>query len=614
MEWLYSLFIEHSALQAVVVLSLISAIGLGLGKIHICGISLGVTFVFFAGILAGHFGLSVDAQMLNYAESFGLIIFVYALGLQVGPGFFSSFRKGGVTLNMLALAVVLLGTLLTVICSYTTGVSLPNMVGILCGATTNTPALGAAQQTLKQMGMESSTPALGCAVAYPLGVIGVILAVLLIRKALVRKQDLEVKEKDDNNKTYIAAFQVHNPAIFNKSIKDIAHMSYPKFVISRLWRDGNVSIPTSEKILKEGDRLLVVTSEKDALALTVLFGEQENTDWNKEDIDWNAIDSQLISQRIVVTRPELNGKKLGALRLRNHYGINISRVYRSGVQLLATPELTLQLGDRLTVVGEAAAIQNVEKVLGNAVKSLKEPNLVAVFIGIILGLALGAIPISIPGISAPVKLGLAGGPIIVGILIGIIQTLNKDRILDHVGTAYTIFVNAVPSLVSYSLVLAFGSKVLGLPSLYSTRNPSETSILPIVCLSLASIASYALWTRRYMVDELNKDYIKLARVKGTSSAGIMIKHVFKNAFVPLAQYVPASFLYTIGGSLLVERFFSVPGMGPLLTDAIVRYDVNVVQTLVVLYAVLGTLGVFLGDILMMLLDPRIKLTGKGGTR
>lgn len=201
-----------------------------------------------------------------------------------------------------------------------------------------------------------------------------------------------------------------------------------------------------------------------------------------------------------------------------------------------------------------------------------------------------------------------------GILIGIIQTLNKDRILDHVGTAYTIFVNAVPSLVSYSLVLAFGSKVLGLPSLYSTRNPSETSILPIVCLSLASIASYALWTRRYMVDELNKDYIKLARVKGTSSAGIMIKHVFKNAFVPLAQYVPASFLYTIGGSLLVERFFSVPGMGPLLTDAIVRYDVNVVQTLVVLYAVLGTLGVFLGDILMMLLDPRIKLTGKGGTR
>lgn len=418
MEWINSLFIEHTALQAVVIISLISAIGLVLGKIHIMGVSLGVTFVFFAGILAGHLGLSVDPQMLNYAESFGLIVFVYSLGLQVGPGFFSSFRKGGVELNMLALGVVLLGTAMTVLFSLSTGVSLPDMVGILCGATTNTPALGAAQQTLKQMGMDSNSPALSCAVAYPLGVVGVIIAILFIRKLFVREKDLDVKEKEDNNKTYIAAFQVHNPAIFNKSIKDIAHMSYPKFVISRLWRDGNVSIPTSEKILKENDRLLVITSEKDALALTVLFGEQENTDWNKEDIDWNAIDSQLVSQRIVVTRPEINGKKLGSLRLRNHYGINISRVYRSGVQLLATPELTLQMGDRLTVVGEAAAIHNVEKVLGNAVKSLKEPNLVTIFIGIILGLALGAIPISLPGISAPVKLGLAGGPIVVGILIG----------------------------------------------------------------------------------------------------------------------------------------------------------------------------------------------------
>jgi AspT/YidE/YbjL antiporter-like protein len=418
MEWLYSLFLEHSALQAVVIISLISAIGLGLGKVKIFGITLGVTFVFFAGILAGHLGLSVDSQMLNYAESFGLVIFVYALGLQVGPGFFASFRKEGVTLNMLAVAVVLLGTALCITATVFTGISLPDAVGILCGATTNTPALGAAQQTLKQLGMESNTPALGCAVAYPLGVIGVILAVLLIRKLLVRKEDLVLNQKDETNKTYIAAFQVHNPAIFNKSIKDIAQLSYPKFVISRLWRDGNVSIPTSEKIIKEGDRLLVVTAERDVLALTVLFGQQENTDWNKEDIDWNAIDRQLVSQRIVVTRPELNGKKLGSLRLRNTYGINISRVYRAGVQLLATPELTLQLGDRLTVVGEAAAIQNVEKVLGNAVKSLNEPNLVAVFVGIVLGLALGAIPFAVPGVSVPVKLGLAGGPIIVGILIG----------------------------------------------------------------------------------------------------------------------------------------------------------------------------------------------------
>lgn len=418
MEWLYDLFVQDSPLQAVVVIALISAIGLGLGKIHFFGISLGVTFVFFSGILAGHLGLSIDSQMLNYAESFGLVIFVYALGLQVGPGFFASFHKGGVKLNILAITVVLVGTVLTLLTTIFTGISLPDTVGILCGATTNTPALGAAQQTLNQLGLESTSPALGCAVAYPLGVVGVILAMLFIRKLFVDKDDLREGEKEDSNKTYIAAFQVHNPAIFNKSIKDIAHLSYPKFVISRLWRDGNVSIPTSEKLIKEGDRLLVITSEKDALALTVLFGQQENTDWNKEDIDWNAIDSQLVSQRIVVTRPELNGKKMGSLRLRNTYGINISRVYRSGVQLLATPELTLQLGDRLTVVGEAAAIQNVEKVLGNTVTNLNEPNLVAVFVGIVLGLALGAIPLVIPGVSAPVKLGLAGGPIIVGILIG----------------------------------------------------------------------------------------------------------------------------------------------------------------------------------------------------
>lgn len=418
MEWLNSLLFEHSALQAVVVLSIIIAVGLGLGKIHIFGISLGVTFVFFAGILAGHLGLSVDSNMLNYAESFGLVLFVYELGLQVGPGFFSSFRKGGVQLNMLGMGVILLGTAMTVILSKVTGYSMSDMVGVLCGATTNTPALGAAQQTLKQLGEPANGAALSCAVTYPLGVIGVILAMLLVRKLFVRPQDIDTNEHEEANKTFIATFKVHNPAIFNKSIKEIAEFSHSKFVISRLWRDGTVSIPTSEKILKGNDRLLIVTTEKDAPTLTILFGEQETEDWNKKDIDWNAIDSQLISRHIVISRPEINGKKLGSLRLRNSYGINISRVSRSGVQLLATPGLILQLGDRLTVVGEAAAIQNVEKVLGNTTKTLKDPNLAAIFIGIVLGLILGSIPITIPGISTPVKLGLAGGPIIVGILIG----------------------------------------------------------------------------------------------------------------------------------------------------------------------------------------------------
>ena len=418
LDWLYSLFVEHTALQALAVLSLISAVGLGLGKVRILGVSLGVTFVFFAGILAGHLGLEIDPQMLTYAESFGLVVFVYALGLQVGPGFFSSFRSGGVRLNMLAVGVVLTGTLMAVLGCFLLNIPMSDMMGILCGATTNTPALGAAQQTLKQFGLDASGAALGCAVTYPLGVVGVILAILVLRKFLTRPQDLQEKEKEDVNKPYIAAFQVHNPAIFDKNIKELGDLHYAKFVISRLWRDGKVTIPTSDTVVREGDRLLVITSEKNAPTLTVLFGEQEHTDWNKEDIDWNAIDSQLISQRIVVTRPELNGKKLGSLHLRNSYGVNITRIYRSGVQLLATAGLRLQLGDRLTVVGEEAALHNVEKVLGNAVKSLKEPNLVAVFIGIVLGLMVGAIPIFLPGMSSPIKLGLAGGPIIVGILIG----------------------------------------------------------------------------------------------------------------------------------------------------------------------------------------------------
>lgn len=418
MEWLIDLFCSHSALQAVVVMSLIIVIGRVLGKIQVFGISLGVTFVFFTGILAGHLGLSVDPQMLTYAESLGLVIFVYALGLQVGPGFISSFRQGGYTLNLLGLGVIALGTLMALLLVRLTGISLPDMAGILCGATTNTPALGAAQQTLKLLGQPTSGAALSCAVTYPLGVVGVILAIIVVRKLFVRPADLEDHEHEETNQTFIVSFRVHNPAIFNKSIQDIAQWSYPKFVISRMWRDGVVSIPTSEKILKENDRLLVIANEKDTPALTILFGEQENRDWNKGDVDWNAIDGQLISKHIVISRSEINGKKLGSLRLRNTYGINISRVLRSGVQLLPTPGLTLQLGDRLTVVGEAAAIRNVENVLGNTVQTLKDPNLASIFFGIVLGLMVGSLPIAIPGMSTPVRLGLAGGPVIVGILIG----------------------------------------------------------------------------------------------------------------------------------------------------------------------------------------------------
>ena len=418
MEWLKSLFVEHSALQAVVVISLISTIGIGLGKIRFFGISLGVAFIFFAGILAGHFGLTIDPQMLTYAESFGLVVFVYALGLQVGPGFFNSLRADGLRLLSPAVAVVLIGTALAIGMSFTLNVSMPDAAGILCGATTNTPALGAAQQTLQQMGIDPNGAALSCAVTYPLGVVGVILAIVFIRKVFVRPSDMPEPDAEHRKNVFIASYHLTNPAVFGKSVHEIASQSHHHFVISRIWRNGRVSIPTSDKTLQKDDIILVITAPSEADGLRLIFGEQELKDWNAENIDWNAVDSQLISQRILVTRPEINGRKLSSLRLRNNYGINISRVYRSGVQLLATPDLRLQLGDRLTVVGEAQAIKNVEKILGNAVKSLNEPNLVAVFIGLILGLTLGSIPIAIPGISIPVKLGLAGGPIIVGILIG----------------------------------------------------------------------------------------------------------------------------------------------------------------------------------------------------
>lgn len=397
---------------------MIIAAGLGLGKIKLLGISLGITFVFFTGIFAGHLGITINPEVLSYAENFGLVLFIYELGLQVGPSFFSSFRKGGIQLNMLGMGVVLLGTTMAVVLSKTLAIPMSDMVGILCGATTNTPALGAAQQTLKELNESGSNAALSCAVTYPLGVIGVILALLIIRKLVVKPTDIRSELQEDSNQTYVATFLVKNPGVYNKNIREIAQFIQPKFVISRLWREGSVTIPTSEKVLKENDRVLVITTEKDRPVLTALLGELENEDWNKEQIDWNAIDSQLISKQIVLSRPGINGKKLGSLRLRNNYAINISRVTRSGVQLLATRDLILQFGDVLTVVGEATAVQEVEKLLGNAVQTLRDPNLAAIFIGIVLGLILGSIPIAIPGISSPLKLGLAGGAIVVGLLIG----------------------------------------------------------------------------------------------------------------------------------------------------------------------------------------------------
>ena len=421
MNWLQEAFLEPTTVQAVIIISLVSALGLYLGRINIFGISLGITFVFFAGIFAGHLGIVVNKDMLYFAQSFGLILFVYALGLQVGPGFFSSLKKGGVAMNMMGLGVILLGLIMTVSLHWVTGVSLSNMVGLLCGAVTNTPALGAAQQALLQIDPANTKGvtdmALACAVAYPLGVVGVILAIIILRALFADKKQKDLKEQRDTT-TYVAEFHVSNPAIYEKSIKDVMKLTDKHFVISRVWRNGKVSIPTSDTLLHEHDHLLIISVKSDVENIKVLFGEQENVDWNKADIDWNAIDSQLISRRIAVTRNRVNGVKLGSLRLRNLYGINITRVNRAGIDLLASPDLRLQIGDRLTIVGEANSVNTVGKILGDEIKRLNNPNLLAVFIGISLGMLLGALPITLPGMSTPVKLGIAGGPIIVGILMG----------------------------------------------------------------------------------------------------------------------------------------------------------------------------------------------------
>ncbi len=418
MEWINELLNVHSALQAIVVLSVICSAGMALGKMHIKGVSLGIAFVFFFGIIVGHFGFTIDHDVLLFAQSFGLTIFVYTLGLFVGPNFFGSLRHEGIALNLWSLAVILIGTILSLVFCVVFPVPLCNMVGILCGATTNTPALGAAQQALQQLGLPSGGAALSCAVTYPLGVVGVILAMMLIRKLFVKPADLVLKGDLEEDHTFVGQFVVMNPALVGKSLGDISQMTRRKFIISRLWRDGQVIVPRADTVLHVNDNVLVVCNKEEVDAMEILFGKKVDKDWNQEQVDWNAIDANVGSRIIVMTRTELNGKKLGHLQLRKAYGVNVSRVIRGDIKLLATDDLRLQYGDRITVVGDPASIEYVQHFLGNAVKTLNEPNLGAIFFGIILGLALGTLPIDIPGMTAPVRLGIAGGPIVVGILVG----------------------------------------------------------------------------------------------------------------------------------------------------------------------------------------------------
>lgn len=420
MDFLPQDLLQPTVIQTVFVISLVSVIGIYLGRIKVGGISLGITFVFFVGIIAAYLGVTLNPDMLGYAQNFGLILFVYTLGLEVGPGFFSSFKKGGVTLNMLCIALILAGTLMALGLWAVTPLPLSEIMGLLSGAVTNTPMLGAAQQTLLQMdprSAEAADMAMSCAVAYPMGVVGMIVAIIVLRW-IFKKFHKPIENKEDKDTTFIGEYVVSNPAVFEKTIGEVMKLLDVTIVISRIWHDGNVRIPAGSMHLHEGDHLMVVSDRHDTDRITALFGQMVPKDWNSSDIDWNAIDREVVCREIYVTEDKLNGVRLGSLKLRNAYGINITRVNRAGIMLVASRDLILQLGDKLTIVGDAKAIDNVANLLGNHESQLDTPNLPVLFIGLALGVLAGAIGFSIPGMSMPVRLGIAGGPILVGILLG----------------------------------------------------------------------------------------------------------------------------------------------------------------------------------------------------
>ena len=451
MEWLNSLFFGNESFwgggvaHSVLILALVIALGIMLGKIKVAGISLGVTWILFVGIIFSHFGMRLNEHLIHFMKEFGLILFVYSIGLQVGPGFFSSFKKGGVRLNLLATMVVCAGVFVTCGLYVITGLPVTTMVGILSGAVTNTPGLGAAQQAYSDMtGIDSPDIALGYAVAYPLGVIGIILSMMVLRRvfridfAKEEKKALDTMDVQHDSVAQPHSLSVVNPALEDKSIRELQGLVNRDFVISRIRRQGGeIEIADDDTLLHVGDQILVVTTPRDAAAITAFIGRDVQ-------VEWEQLDKRLISRRILITKPELNGKSLAQLKLHAGFGVSITRVNRAGVDLIAQPSLQLQMGDRVTVVGTEVSIANVEKVLGNSMKRLNAPNLIPIFIGIVLGVMLGSLPFTFPGIPQPVKLGLAGGPLIVSILISrfgpkfklvTYTTMSANLMLREVGIA-----------------------------------------------------------------------------------------------------------------------------------------------------------------------------------
>ena len=448
MTWIENLlFTPSSVAHTVLLYAFVIAAGVYLGKMKIFGISLGVTFVLFVGLLAGHFGFVGEANIMHFMQEFGLILFVYSIGLQVGPGFFSSFKKGGMTLNLLATGIVLLNVAVACTIYFLANgrVEMPIMVGILSGAVTNTPGLGAAQQTLAQLHFDGKLDvvpeiASGYAAAYPLGVLGIILSMLIIRDIFKVKLDKESRQIEEETaasvlKPHLVTYKVENQLIFGKPLDELMKLIDRNFVISRIKKSNNeVIIPQSSTIIEQGDLLLIVQSIQDEDALKAFIG-------STVEMDWEAIHAPVVSRRILVTKSEFNGRTIGSLRLPMGYRLNATRVNRAGVDLLANPNLTLQMGDRLTVVGKLEDINRLAERLGNSMKRLNEPNMITLFVGIFLGIILGSIPLAIPGMSSSMKLGLAGGPLVVAILIG--RFGYKMKLVTYTSTSASLMLREI---------------------------------------------------------------------------------------------------------------------------------------------------------------------------
>mgnify|MGYP001776878355 FL=1 len=425
MEWLINLFTATDSVAHIVLLyAIVIAVGVYLGKIKIGGISLGVTFVLFAGIAAGHIGFTATPSVLSFLQEFGLILFVFMIGLQVGPGFFESFKRGGITLNALSTTVIILNIAVMFACYYvffdtSNPNNLPMMVGTLYGAVTNTPGLGAANEALVSVFKDGNIPqiASGYACAYPLGVLGIIGATIALRyicKISIDKEEEKLDEEENENgavKPHFMNIEITNSYLEGKTIAQVHNFLNRDFVCSRLLHDGHVITPTGSTVFHIGDRVFIVCAENDAEAIIAFIGPEIEVDWKKQD-------EPMVSKRIVITRPSINGKTLGQMHFSSAYGVNVTRITRHGMDLFASSNLSLQVGDRIMVVGLEGAVNRVASVMGNSVKRLNAPNIATIFVGIFVGILFGSIPVAFPGIPVPIKLGIAGGPLIIAILIG----------------------------------------------------------------------------------------------------------------------------------------------------------------------------------------------------